>query len=458
MQNKDRSTRPTLVMVDLLIVGLSLILAFSYRYPEKAFLDDVYYLNMLLFYGIDWIFCTYVFRAYQSYRISSIEKILRSVIQAIFLHVLLVAAFWVLIKGYYYSRQILLSSYLIMGVGILIWRIAFFYFQLGRRKKGYNLKSVIIVGKGDASEDLSNYFIKNPQFGYQFKGFFDIEPSEDLLGNVGQIENYIQNNAIDEIFALVPRVDDESLKELNALADNNAIRLKVIPDIKSYFYAKSSIEVYGNTPVLHLRQYPLDKESGRIIKRIFDIVFSLFIIIFVFSWLFPLIALLIKLESKGSVFYVQERSGLGYQAFKCLKFRSMRSDASSKVFVQATKGDPRITKIGAFIRKTSIDEMPQFFNVLLGDMSVVGPRPHPLKLDDEYKGIVDKYMSRHFVKPGITGLSQVMGYRGETKDMFAMKARVNLDVFYIEHWNFFLDIKIVLLTVYNIFKTEENAY
>lgn len=458
MQNTERYTSTKNLFIDLLIVNLSLIAAFYLRYPDKVFYEDVYYLNLLLFYSINWIFCTYIFGAYKSVRISSIEKILKTIFKSIFLHVLLVAAFWVLIKGYFYSRQILITSYAFITGAILIWRIGSFYYRLSRRKLGHNLKSVIIVGKGDASIDLSNFFKKNPQFGYSFKGFFHHEAGEEVIGDLNQVESYVCNNKVDEMYCLVPYIGDKQISELCAFAERNTIRLKIVPDIKSYYYSKSTIDIYGSTPVLNLKQYPLDKESSKIIKRIFDILFSLFVIIFVFSWLFPIVAIIIKLESKGPVFFVQKRSGKNYKAFDCFKFRSMKYVVGGEEFVQASRGDTRVTKMGAFIRKTSIDEMPQFFNVLLGDMSVVGPRPHPLKLDDEYKDIIDKYMSRHFAKPGITGLSQVMGYRGETRDTFSMKARVNLDSFYIEHWTFFLDVKIILLTVYNIFKKEENAF
>lgn len=458
MQNTNKNTSIITLFVDLLIVNLSLVIAFYIRYPEKVFYEDVYYLNLLLFYSINWIFCTYIFSSYKIVRISSIEKILKSIARSIFLHILLVAVFWVLIKGYFYSRQILILSYVFLTGGILIWRIGNFYYKLSRRKLGHNLNSIIIVGKGQATLELSSFFKKNPQFGYSFKGFFHDESGEDVIGGLKDIEHFVKNNKVDEIYCLVPYVNDKMVGELNVFSERNTIRFKIVPDIKSYYYSKTTIDIYGSTPVLHLKQYPLDQDSSKFIKRAFDIFFSLFAIIFVFSWLFPIVSIIIKLESRGPIFFVQKRSGKNNETFNCFKFRSMKYFGKDNEFVQATKGDTRITKMGAFIRKTSIDEMPQFFNVLLGNMSVVGPRPHPLKLDEEYKGIIDKYMSRHFAKPGITGLSQVMGYRGETKDTFSMKARVNLDSFYIEHWTFFLDIKIILLTIFNIFKKEDNAY
>lgn len=437
------------------------MLAFIIRYPDKVFYEDVYYLNLLLYYNINWIFCTWLFGAYQAYRLGSIEKILRTVFQSILLHALMVAAFWVLIKGYFYSRQILITSYIFIAVSILIWRLAKFYYQLYMRKQGKFLKPVVIVGFGEASQELAYFFKQNPQFGYDFKGFFDDNELTDEQYKLGRLEHlkpYCLSNQVEEVFCLVPTIGDDVLKDLIDFAQNNTIRLKLIPDIKSFFYSKSKIDFYGNTPVLLLKEFPLDKEENRLIKRTFDIVFSLIVILIIFSWLFPIVALLIKLDSKGPVFFKQLRSGKNYQPFECYKFRSMKKDASKQVFKQATRGDERITAVGAFIRRTNIDEMPQFFNVLMGDMSVVGPRPHPLKLDDQYKRTINKYMSRHFVKPGITGLSQIMGFRGETSDSFAMKARVNLDNFYIEHWNFWLDVKIIILTNYNMFKNEENAF
>jgi putative colanic acid biosynthesis UDP-glucose lipid carrier transferase len=211
-------------------------------------------------------------------------------------------------------------------------------------------------------------------------------------------------------------------------------------------------------PLLALRKNPFDEATNQFVKRGFDIIFSLLVIVLIMSWLTPIIALLIKLSSPGPVFFSQERSGIQNKSFKCFKFRSMRTENNSE-FKQATKNDTRVTKIGSFLRKTSLDELPQFFNVLLGNMSIVGPRPHPLKLTEEYSQKVDRYMVRHLVKPGITGLSQVMGYRGETQhDLYLMKMRVRMDRFYIDNWSFYLDLKVVWATILLMFRKDTNAY
>src|SRR5690606_12574403 len=206
-----------------------------------------------------------------------------------------------------------------------------------------------------------------------------------------------------------------SNKQINRLidfADNNLRELKFIPDNKDIYSKKLKYEYYDYIPILSLRTIPIQDKVNQLTKRTFDIVFSLFIIIFVLSWLTPILAIIIKLESKGPVFFKQSRNGFNYKEFDCYKFRSMTPNKDAHLF-QATKGDQRVTKVGAFIRKTSIDELPQFFNVLFGDMSVVGPRPHMVSHTNMYAQRIDKFMVRHFVKPGITGLAQISGFRGE---------------------------------------------
>ncbi|MGB0424120.1 MAG: exopolysaccharide biosynthesis polyprenyl glycosylphosphotransferase, partial [Flavobacteriales bacterium] len=216
-------------------------------------------------------------------------------------------------------------------------------------------------------------------------------------------------------------------------------------------------EFFNSTPVFTYRKEPLEYSSNQIIKRIFDFTFSLLVCLLIFPWLFLIISIAIKFSSKGPIFFVQDRSGKDNKRFPCLKFRTMTVNNDSDS-VQATKGDARITRVGAFLRKTSLDEMPQFINVLLGHMSVVGPRPHMLKHTEDYGKEINKFMVRHLVKPGITGYAQVSGYRGTTETPELMEARVKHDVFYLENWTFLFDLKLIFLTVYNMIKGEENAF
>lgn len=240
-------------------------------------------------------------------------------------------------------------------------------------------------------------------------------------------------------------------------ADNNLRELKFIPDNKDIFSHKLKYEYYEYTPILSIRNIPLKEPINKFLKRLFDMLFASCIIVFILSWLTPLIAILIKMESKGPVFFKQSRNGFNYREFQCYKFRSMMPNKDANLN-QATKGDLRITKVGRWLRKTSIDELPQFFNVLFGDMSVVGPRPHMVSHTNEYSKRVDKFMVRHFVKPGITGLAQISGYRGEIESDKDIIGRVKFDIFYIENWSLLLDIRIIVRTFTNAIKGEEKAY
>ena len=213
---------------------------------------------------------------------------------------------------------------------------------------------------------------------------------------------------------------------------------------------------YDNIPVLNVAAVPLDERNNQIIKRAFDIFFSSIVLLLIFSWLYIIIALMIKLTSRGPVFFKQQRAGKGNRPFNCLKFRTMI--VNTPEFKQATKNDPRVTRVGKFLRKTSLDELPQFINVLTGEMSIIGPRPHPLKLNEEFSPRIEKFMARHYIKPGITGLAQAKGFRGETKDDLSMKGRVKLDRFYIENWSFLLDLKIIVATIIALAKGDQQAY
>jgi len=268
---------------------------------------------------------------------------------------------------------------------------------------------------------------------------------------------YILNEGIDEIYCSISEHTNAQIADIVDFADNNLKILKFIPDSKEIYSKKLRYEYYDYIPVLTLRTIPLEDSVNMILKRVFDIVFSSFVIVFVLSWLTPIIALFIKLESKGPVFFKQSRNGFNYKEFDCYKFRSMMPNKDAHLY-QATRGDQRITKVGRFIRKTSMDELPQFFNVLFGDMSVVGPRPHMVSHTNMYAKKIDKFMVRHFVKPGITGLAQTSGFRGEVETDIDIIGRVKYDIFYIENWSLILDVKIIIQTFINAVQGEDKAY
>jgi putative colanic acid biosynthesis UDP-glucose lipid carrier transferase len=262
---------------------------------------------------------------------------------------------------------------------------------------------------------------------------------------------------VNEVYSTIAPEHNVGIYRLMQEADHACIHFRLIPDLSYFIKRAVFINYFKDIPVLSLRQEPLDDVGNRIRKRFFDIVFSLFVTIFILSWLIPLVGLLIYLESPGPIFFKQPRTGRDKKLFNCIKFRSMKvnADADNK---QASANDERITRLGRFLRRTNLDEFPQFLNVLWGDMSVVGPRPHMLKHTDDYSKLIDRYMIRQFLEPGITGWAQVNGFRGETKTVEQMQGRVEHDIWYMENWSLWLDVKIILITVVNMITGDKNAY
>lgn len=350
-------------------------------------------------------------------------------------------------------------TYFIFGFSVVVWRLMFIYLLQAYRKSGSNYRNVVVIGAGALGYKIYDYFKYDPSLGFKFLGFFDddkenCKEKELIIGSVQDLKEYAQREVIDEIYYTLPL--NHKVMELMDFADNNLIRFKIIPDFRAFLDKKVTIDFYNNVPVLTVRKDPMDNLLNLLLKRAFDITFSLGIVLTVFPWLFPILILLIKLTSKGPVFFKQRRSGRNNKQFYCFKFRTMSVNEDADL-LQASTNDVRITPIGKFLRRFDLDELPQFFNVLLGDMTVVGPRPHMLKHTDDYSKVIDKFMVRHFVKPGITGLAQVKGYRGETKNPDKMVKRISYDLWYMENWSFLLDIKIILLTIFSIFKNDKNV-
>jgi putative colanic acid biosynthesis UDP-glucose lipid carrier transferase len=341
---------------------------------------------------------------------------------------------------------------------ILISTVKLFIFYFLKRFRvvfGGNFRRVVIVGTGKNATQLVDFFNENRDYGYSLEKTFDLKTNKKQ-----QIENcysYVSKNNIDEIYCSLADLSKTEVNDFVNFTDNNLKILKLIPDSKEVLSRNLIFDYYGYIPIISLRNIPLEKPVNKLIKRIFDIFFSLVVIIGILSWLTPILALLIKIESKGPVFFKQRRNGLNYHEFNCYKFRSMDVNPIADL-EQVSKNDPRVTKIGLFIRKTSIDEIPQFFNVLFGEMSVVGPRPHMVSHTEMYARRIDKFMVRHFIKPGITGLAQTNGFRGEVENEQDIINRVKYDIFYLENWSLLLDFKIVFLTVLNALKGEDKAY
>lgn len=340
------------------------------------------------------------------------------------------------------------------------WHILFRMMLKSYRRRGYNYRQVIIVGGGSNGIKVYEALIFS-DFGYKVMGFFDDNPEKagnmpNYLGTTDKIQAYANSVKIDEIFCTISANQEDLIYELVRYSEKNMIRFHLVPELHRYIRRRFSLHFVESIPMLSLRYEPLQHFSNRFFKRLFDIVFSGLVLVTIFPVVYTVFGLLIKKSSPGPILFKQKRTGIKGREFYCYKFRSMR--LNEEVEKQAEKEDPRVTRVGKFMRKTSIDEIPQFINVLKNDMSVVGPRPHMSQHTEQYSAMIDKFMVRHLVKPGITGHAQVTGCRGETKLVEDMEERVKRDVWYLENWTFFLDLKIIYLTVYNAVKGEKKAY
>ena len=381
-----------------------------------------------------------------------------SIIKNISVQVLISIIFIFIVKEDLFTRNFILYYSLLLFV-LVSFRLILFRKTLKKlRKKGISIRNLLIIGAGEIGRNFKKLIDENPDFGYKFAGFLGKETNQkdsDIVGNYDQLEKTISTGNIDEVVLALPREDNALMDEVFRTCNRNAIKTHIIPDYFRFVSQRFQISMVGNFPVITSRNEPLEEIQWRIVKRIFDFIFSLFIIVLILSILFPVIALITKLTSPGPIFYIQERIGAKNKAFKCYKFRTLHVNKSPEnSFQPVTENDPRIAPFGKFLRNSNIDELPQFINVLKGEMSIVGPRPYPIPYDNRYGKIFEEIKLRHNVKPGITGWAQIHGLRGDVMDDEENKRlitkRIEYDLWYIENWSFTLDLQIILITIWHM--------
>jgi lipopolysaccharide/colanic/teichoic acid biosynthesis glycosyltransferase len=329
-------------------------------------------------------------------------------------------------------------------------------------RKYFRTNTSAVLANNGANQIYDNHIVLGDKYenDFSFGSLWRREKAEiavPIIGGLRDCLSFVQENEVTEVYSTLSPELNPYLYELAHKAEEQLVHFKFVLDYKLFVNRSFHIDFVDNMPVLSLRSEPLEDTGNRIQKRLLDIIVSSLVTVFILSWLTPILAILIKLESRGPVFFKQLRSGKNNKAFWCIKFRSLRENPESDV-KQVTQNDSRVTRLGKFMRKTNIDELPQFLNVLLGNMSVVGPRPHMLKHTEEFQVMYDKYMIRHFVKPGVTGLAQVKGYRGEIRDIELLRKRIEHDIYYLENWSLMQDFKIIVSTIFVSFKGDKNAY
>lgn len=442
--------RPISILFDL-----TAITALSLYFFRDLRLNMLYYLT---YQTVSWVLISVIVRYYEIFRFTTPVEIISKLMKQFSVFLLVVIAFFPFAKTTVFSGTSVAIFMSVSFIVIVSFKcFLFIYLKKYRIVTGSNYRSAIIIGYTPEAIRLKEVFETRIDYGYRFAGYFsDKKQNANIIGKIDDIKQYTIDNKIDEIYCSLNEISNEKLKDLVEFADEANKTIKFIPDTKEIFSKNLKVDYYELFPVLSLQKTQLHNPVIKGVKRAFDVLFSLIVIVCVLSWLIPILAILIKLESKGPVFFKQGRPGIDEEEFFCYKFRSMQVNGFTEK--EASKNDPRVTKMGKFMRKTSMDELPQFFNVLIGDMSVVGPRPHLWSQNKAYASKIKKYMVRHYVKPGITGLAQVKGFRGEIETEEDMVNRIKLDVFYIENWSLVMDIKIIFQTVFNIFKGEDKAY
>jgi putative colanic acid biosysnthesis UDP-glucose lipid carrier transferase len=458
----ERYLQMTLVVLDLFMITIGYFFCkvfFAEGIPASYW--SVYFQYWTISVAV-WLLLSFFLRTYAGKAILVFEHFTKRTTQVYLLWIICMLFYLFFSRELRISRLFIICSMVAFGAGLLINRFIYLGIKKYFKNSHYLIKKVIILGYNDTAKKLAKYF-EEDGLNTQLLGFVEDDKNVHelshypIITDVSKSLEFAKEYDVAEIFSTITPEQNKDIYDLMYQAEKECIRFKIVPNLSVFITRDVHIEYFGELPILSLRSEPLDDVGNRIKKRALDIVVSSLVIIFILSWLIPILGLLILLESRGPVFFSQLRTGKNKIPFYCYKFRSMRknNDADLK---QATVNDSRVTKIGRFIRRTSLDEFPQFLNVLKGNMSLVGPRPHMLKHTNDYSQYVDEYMIRQFLKPGITGWAQVNGYRGEITNPEQIQMRVNKDLWYLENWNLFLDLQILFLTVYQVFKGDKNAF
>ena len=454
------------VFFDVVLIIAAFIVSAIVSLPGFSFFDQTNAEFLLLCLLGVWFFSSRTTGLYDEFRSRNYSYELLLIVKNICAQVVSAIIILFLIKESELSRFFVLiySGLLLILLGLskyLVRRLLIAF-----RMKGRNIRKLLIIGAGEVGRDFYELSLKNPHFGYKIIGFLDDKSKTFLngqyLGKINELEKVLNEKSVDDVIIALPNYASAKLEEVIRTCEKHTTRIRIIPDYFKFVSAKYNISMFGQFPVISVRGDRINEFHWRVLKRGFDFVFTISLFILLFSWLFPIIIVIQKLLNPGPIFYKAKRWGRKNKEFVCYKFRSMvssRNESSVNAKHNHTsKTDPRITRFGKFLRRTNIDELPQFWNVLKGEMSIVGPRPHDVLENEELKDRLKLYMYRHIVKPGVTGWAQVNGYRGGTDNLELMQKRTDYDVWYIENWSFELDMQIIALTVWNMLKGDENAY
>jgi putative colanic acid biosysnthesis UDP-glucose lipid carrier transferase len=456
-----RNLRIHIAFLDALVLNIAIITCEQIFSARISPLSESVYMRFYMFMNVAWLSISLMFSLYRDSYTTPFEQFCRRT-----MNVYLAWASTIVVYLFFW-RQLELSRLFITvniaGFGLLLLFNRFIFLTTTYPKLSNNpIKNIVILGYNDVAKKLAGY-LEQEATNTRIIGFCDKNENVrelshyPILSDVSGAMKISKKYEVNEIYSTIAPEQNDHIYQIMKQADQECIRFKLIPDMNLLLKQQGHLHYMRDMPVLSLRSEPLEGARSQHRKRVFDIIVSLLVTVFILSWLIPVITLLIWLESKGPIFFIQMRSGKDNKSFPCIKFRSMHVNKDSDS-LQATRNDQRLTKVGRILRKTNLDEFPQFINVLRGEMSIVGPRPHMLQHTERYSKKIGQYMVRQFMKPGITGWAQVNGFRGETRSLDQMEKRVEHDLWYMENWSLWLDVRIIFMTVFNQLKGEENAF
>jgi len=446
------------LLSDLLLLTCAFLLSAVFSQSWEVLLEKYYMFFLLIGLNLLWIVTSNYLSFYDDFFSRNFPVQLANILKNSLLQLIITITFIFLAKENLSTRYFIIYYFVLLVLFISFRVIIFRKILKYLRRKGKNVRSLVIVGEGELAQNFQEMIQSNPDFGYSFKGFVGVINGGmqiDLEQLVENLEKTFTTMKIDEAVIAISEGSRHILETIIKICDKNAVKVHIIPDYHNLVSKRFQLSSFGEFPIITARREPLNEVQWRLVKRAFDIIFSFIVTILILSWLYPLILIISLIFDRGAVFFLQDRLGTKNNKFKCIKFRTMKYEkVQVDVFKPVVENDPRITKIGKFLRKYNLDELPQFINVFIGDMSVVGPRPHAISYNDLYSKIVDEIRLRQNVKPGITGWAQIHGLRGDVTDeeenSKRTKLRIDYDLWYIENWSFWLDIQIILLTIWQM--------
>lgn len=466
IKSRQKLLNTIFLLIDCLVIVLALIFAWFIRFKTGIFgapeghLSFSAYMEPLVAIIPIYIFLYYAMGLYSPHRTKKISKEAGTLIKANIVGIIILTNILFIVKQVHYSRYVLFLFAVLCVVLCIIERASIRLLLRNMRSRGFNLKHILVIGAGELGSSYAHKIMQNKYLGYNIIGFLDDERKQgyrisgaSVIGTIDDLDKVVKESDLDEVIIAIPLKEYEKLHSIINACEKLGVKAQIIPDYYKYLPARPYVDQLDDMTLINIRYIPLDDAFNRLLKRTFDIIISLLAIVLTFPIMF-ISTIIIKTTSPGPVFFKQVRVGLNRREFEMYKFRSMKVQNEEEEKCQwTTKTDPRKTKFGDFIRRTSIDELPQLFNVLKGDMSIIGPRPERPFFVEKFREEIPKYMIKHHVRPGITGWAQVNGFRGDT----SIRARIEHDIFYIENWTIWLDFKIIFLTFFKGF-INKNAY